>query len=92
MWVKEGLITKGDLNIIQSRVDSMTIPCYVGRIPNKIESSFSGFTADQFKNWTNLFSLIVLRDILPSQDLHYWRYFVLASRILCQMSISESEI
>lgn len=92
VWIDQGLITKADLNIVQNRVDSVTTPHYVSRIPNKIESSFSGFTADQFKNWTNLYSLIVLRDILPSEDLHYWRYFVLASRILCQVSISESEI
>ena len=88
-WIEHGFITKADLNLIQSRVNSVTTPHYVGRIPNKIASSFSGFTADQFKN---CFSLLILDDILLSQDLHYWRYFVLASRILCQMSISEFEI
>jgi hypothetical protein len=69
------MTTSSDMSLIQDRVDA-------------IQTSFSGFTADQFKNWTNLFSLIVL----PSQHLQYWRYFVIASRILCQMSISDSDI
>ena len=55
-------------------------------------SSFSGFTADHFKNWINLFSLMVLRDILPSEHLQCLHYFVLTSRILCQMIITDAEI
>ena len=92
LWMEKNLLTSRDMSLIQDRVNSIQTPSYVGRIPHKIASSFSGFTADQFKNWTNLFSLIALRDILPSQHLQYWRYFVVASRILCQMSISDSEI
>ena len=38
----------------------MQVPRFVGRIPYKIASSFSGFTADQFKSWTNYLSLICL--------------------------------
>lgn len=92
LWMDKGLIKNKDISLIQDRVDSTQVPHYVGRIPHKIASSFSGFTADQFKNWTNLFSLMALRDVLPSDHLKCWRYFVLASRILCQMTISDAEI
>ena len=92
LWIKKGFITSSTFTLIQDRVDSIQVPHYVGRIPHKIESSFSGFTADQFKNWTNIYSLMVLYDILPSDHLNCWRYFVLASRILCQMKISDAEI
>ena len=32
----------------------------MGRIAYKVASSFSGFTADQFKNWTNYFCVLIL--------------------------------
>ena len=65
VWIKKGILTEKDFSTIQSCVDTIDVPHYVGRIPHKIQSSFSGFTADQFKNWTNIFSLMVLYDILP---------------------------
>jgi hypothetical protein len=92
VWIERGLISDGDMRLIQDRVDSIQVPHYVGRIPLKIASSFSGFTADQLKNWTNLFSLIALRDILPSDHFQCWGHFVLASRLLCQMRISDVDI
>lgn len=79
-----------DFECIQERVDSISVPSYVGRIPYKIASSFAGFTADQFKNWTNLFSLFSLRDVLPSEHLECWRHLVLASRILCQKVVTNA--
>ena len=81
------LISKRDLDVIQERVDTVYVPYRIGRIPSKIASSFSGFTADQFKNWTNVYSLISLY-ILDKDDLEFWRHFVLASRLLTQMQIS----
>ena len=92
VWVERGFICDRNASLIQYRVDSVQVPHYVGRIPHKIASAFSGFTADQFKNWTNLFSLMTLHDLLPTEDLQCWRYFVLASRILCQMVITDEEI
>ena len=91
IWIKQGLITDADSNIIQNHVDSIQVPSYVGRIPLKI-ASFSGFTADQLKNWTNLFSLMVLRDILPSEHFQCWGHFVLEYRLLCQMSLTDTDI
>ena len=92
VWLERNLITKSDLSSIQESINSMHVPRYVGRIPYKIASSFAGFTADQFKSWTNFFSLICLRNILPPPDLKCWRLFVIALRIICQPNITQSEI
>ena len=73
-------------------VDSVQTPQHIGRIPCKLSSSFSGFTADQYKYWANLYSLMALKGILPTQDLECCRCFVLASRLLCKMVISSDEI
>ena len=92
VWIGQGYISKDDLISIQEIVDSIVVPSFVGRIPYKIASNVSSFTADQFKNWTNLFSLICLRNLLPSDHLRCWRYFVRASRLLCQMKITVAEL
>ena len=37
--------------MIQERVNTCIVPSGIGRIPVKIQSGFSNFTADQWKNW-----------------------------------------
>ena len=78
-----GLLNDSQFTRIQDRTDKILVTPDIGRIPLKIQSEFSSFTAEQFKNWVNHFSIIVLRDLLPSDHLECWRHFVLASRILC---------
>ena len=68
------------------------VPSNIGRIPRKIETGFSGFTADQFKNWVMLYSIPVLFDRIDVTHLECWRRFVLACRLLCQKSLSTSDL
>ena len=51
VWLKQGLIQENDFTLLQTRVNSMTVPSDLGRIPHKILSSFGSFTAEQWKNW-----------------------------------------
>ena len=51
-------------------------PHSVGRLPLKIGTGFSGFTADQWRNWTVGFSAIVLRGVLPAEHLRYCGCFL----------------
>ena len=80
IWIQHGLLSTKDFKAIQECVDGMVVPPDVGRIPLKIASGFSGFKADQFKNWINIHSIPALYDILPSEHLECWRSFVLACR------------
>ena len=68
-WRAKGLILDKHLPIIQTRVNSVVVPPDVGRIPTKIASGFSSMSADQWKNWTIIYSLFSLKDILPQE--HY---------------------
>ena len=70
----------------------MVIPTGIGRIPYKIQSGFSSFTADQLKNWINLFSLLTLQDILTGDDLEIWRHFILACRIFSSKSVTTDDL
>ena len=88
LWKSSALLSEKDFDSIQFFVNKFVTPSDVGRIPYKIASNFSGFTADQWKNWTLIFSTIVLKPILPSSHYHCWCLFVDACRLLCSRAIS----
>ena len=83
IWCETGLPTSGDLQNIQNKVNAINVPVDVSRIPTKIASSFMGL-----RNWTCIFSPIVLKNILPSEHLRCWLLFVKATTILCTRIIS----
>lgn len=92
VWIKLGLITESQFELIQNRIDRIVCPPNIGRIPNKVKSGFASFTADQYKNWIVYFSLLSLRDILIGADLECWRHFILACRYLCSREITHDQI
>lgn len=94
IWLSEDspLISRKDMSAIQEIVDSTKLPSTIGRIPHKIESSFSSFTADQWKNWILYFSLVALHGVIPVEHLECWRCFVLACSLICSPKISRDVI
>ena len=92
VWKQNSLVDQSHYEEIQTFVDSISVPSDVGRIPQKIQSGFSGFKADQFKNWINIYSIPSLYDILSQDSLECWRHFVLACRILCKHNLSRHDI
>ena len=92
IWMSMGLLDDSKFDCIQKRIDNIVVTPDIGRIPCKIKSGFSSFTAEQFKNWVNHFSIIALRDILPSSHLECWRHFVLACRIICLKSLTTNQV
>lgn len=92
IWKEIGIIGTIELGIIQCRVDEIVIPHNIGQIPNKISSKFSSLTADQWRNWTNVYSLYALRGVLPEEHYTCWSIFVEASIILSQHSISMEDV
>ena len=94
IWMSsdECLLSSTQIQSIQDRMDNRYVPSDTGRIPRKIETKFSGFTADQYKNWVTLYSIPSLHGVLESEHLERWRHFVIACRLLCKCSISESDV
>ena len=64
----------------------------LGRMPLKTSSSFSGFTADQWRNWTTIFSSVYLKGVLPQAHLNCWLLFVKACILLCSRIISKRSV
>lgn len=92
VWVQNDILRGNAMNVIQSRVEKLKLPGSCGRLPKKIASGFAEFTAEQWKNWTCIYSLYALRDLLPLEHFKCWEQFVLACRILVQPYISHADI
>ena len=78
----EPIIPKRFHVMMQEKVDRCESPSSMGRIPHKIASSFSSFTADQWKTWTMVFSMYALHGVLEQEHLECWYLFVQACNIL----------
>ena len=91
-WVNNGLLNKTALEEIQEIVSRCIVPSGIGRIPHKISSNFTKLTADEWKNWTLLFSPIALHNYLPTDDFNCWQLYVSACNIYCSSILTESDI
>lgn len=87
IWKDCNILNKDHFQIIQQKIESINVPLDVGRIPYKIESGISGLTADQWKNWTCLYSLYVLHGVRAC-----WWLFVQACILICQPLLTHAII
>lgn len=92
LWIEGEILTQAKLLQMQQFVNNIHVPPDVGRIPRKLETSFSGFTAAQFKNWLNLYSIPALFGQVDNVHYECWRHLVLASRLLCKPAITRSDM
>lgn len=86
------MVTTAQLIPIQKMVSALTVPDEIGRILWKIQSNFSGLTAEQWKNWTTIYSIIGLKQLVSDDVLECWRHFVLACRYLLKDELTINDI
>lgn len=92
LWLARGLLTKKMLKQIEKNIAKLDMGTGFGRLPTKIASNYGGYTASQWKNWTTVYSLYALKDVLPERHLQCWHTFVLACRYLATPLISDSNL
>ncbi|XP_070537876.1 uncharacterized protein [Ptychodera flava] len=92
VWKERNVVSDDAMEEIQRRVNEMKTPSDVGRIPSKISSGFSGFTADQWRNWTCIYSLYAIQGFVRGEHLDCWKQFVYACRVLCSRTVSVEKI
>ena len=73
-------------------MDAILVPAHVGRLPGKIASAFSRFTAEQWMAWTIIYSPFVLKDFLPPEHYDMWCIFSYSCSILCRPFIHQTEV
>ena len=91
-WTDKGILKTQNLKDIQEHIDSIVVPPDAGWIPNKLEAGTSGMTADQWKNWTLIYSPYILSKFLPKDHYDCWMLFVSACGILCGRTVSISKL
>ena len=92
LWKDTKTITEIHLSSIQCVVDKFVTPADIGQIPYKISSGFSAFTVDQWKNWTLVYSLVALKDILTDEHYRCWHTFEQACNIMCSRAILKAGV
>lgn len=92
IWKDQGILSAQHFDLIQEKVDKMQVPTKIGRIPYKIASNMSSFTADQLKNWICVYSLYCLHSVLPTEHYSCWVLFVEACCYLLKPCITLQEL
>ena len=89
IWIQDNILSKSQLNDVSKVAALISVPRCIGRIPSKIASSFAGLSADQWKNWTLIYSAICLKDKLARNHFQCWLMYMRACSILVVRSISK---
>lgn len=90
-WVND-ILSKRDIEDIENYISIFKVPTGVGRLPARIGSWYGGFTANQWKNWILLYSPVVLKGLLPTNDMGCWLLFVRACRLICKPNVKIDDI
>jgi len=88
VWIDQGVLSKRDFRKIEQTVAKIKVPRHVGRISLKIALSFSGFTADEWRNWITIFSPVALKGLMHPDHLRCWLLFVRACYLICYRIIT----
>lgn len=91
-WMVKGIVASKDLQLLEERVSKLQCPYDVGRIPLKISSGFYNFTADQWLNWTVVYSAVALKGIIPQNHYNCWLLYIKACSMLCCKFIKKSDV
>lgn len=92
IWTDLKLFTPSQLKEIEDRIQSIEVPSDIGRLPMRITSNSGSYTAEQWKNWTLIYSVYCLKGILPEAHFRCWQTFVLACKYFCQSVISKTDL
>ena len=65
LWIKNNYLTKKDLRVTKTRINSFDIGTGIERLPHRIASNYGNYTSSQWKNWTLIYSLFCLKSLLP---------------------------
>ena len=87
LWIQHSC-QSGDFALIQKAVDAFVTPSGIGRLPRKVESGFSNFKAEQWKNWILVFSIICFKPVLSSSQ----ACSLLCSRVLTKHATNHADM
>ena len=87
LWKKENILNETIGEHAQEIVDKFVTPSDIGRIPFKISSGFNSLNTDQWKNWTLIYSLVALKDVIPGAHYSLWLQSVEVCKLMCSRAL-----
>ena len=63
-----------------------------GRLRSKLEGNMAQFTAEEMKMFTIVYSLWLLKNVLPTDHYEMWRHFVKATTLLSRPVLSDADL
>ena len=60
-WVDNGVLDSDKLKEVDRRILDLKMPSDAGRLPRKVSKYFRRMKADEWKNWTLVYSLYCLK-------------------------------
>ena len=91
-WIELHLISKEDLEAIDTMVNRFVVPSCIGRLPVGFKSNYMGFKASQWSSWILIYSPVILKHLLPQEHYSCWLLFVRACNILSQRILRLSDV
>ena len=84
LWIDSGKLSKFDLKLMENWAKQIKLPADMGRIPYKISTGdrFSSFTADQWKSFILIYTILLIWDLLVTSDQNILTNFVKAYSLL----------
>ena len=92
LWDKQGVIGKEEMKQLEKRIEQMDVPTDMGRLSKKISSNYGSYTAEQWKNWTLIYSMYALKGVIEDNHLQCWQTFVLACKYLCRSTVTTVDL
>ena len=72
LWVERCILSKQNLSTLGDKIEKITVPAGIGRLPTSISSCYGAFTASQWKSWINIYSPVLLKGLLPQDHFRCW--------------------
>lgn len=91
IWKDDGTIDDSKLGEIDKRIQAIDGSTQIGGVASRM-SVRTKLNADEWKNWTLFYSLLVLKGILPDKKMKNWHTFVTACRILTRPAITRNQL
>ncbi|MEW8562130.1 MAG: hypothetical protein AB2541_08490 [Candidatus Thiodiazotropha sp.] len=91
VWIDNEVLTSEKLDVIDKKIRNVKIGGEFGRLPSNIASNWGGFTAEQWKNWTLVYSLYVLKGVIQENHYKCWHTFVTACLKLVTPIINKTD-
>ena len=92
VWKEKGILQATHFVQLQQKMDTIIPPTKIGRIPRKLESNFSSFTADEWKNWILIYSVYSLNGVVNEPHYSCWCLLVDSCNLFCHFIVTKHKI